>query len=105
MISGIFTYGNLLDTSAIFIRVLQAPEIRELTTIGRQRDHRTKYWQTIESIVDNIKSFLTVVLHSKGCRTTENQRTYRTVLMACSGQNLKEQRNVREAGDALVGSL
>lgn len=105
VVGGIFTYGNLLDTSAIFLRVLQAPEVRELTIIGGQRDHRTKYWETVESIVGNIKSFLSVVLHTEGTRTTVNQRAYRTVLAACSGQNLKEQRHVREASEALVGAL
>ena len=40
----IFTYGNMLDTSAIFLSVLQHPEIRELTLVGGRAEHNQKYW-------------------------------------------------------------
>ena len=98
----VFTYGNLLDTSAVFVRMLQSPEIRELTLLGGHRDNREKYWQTLEAIVANITSYLTVVLQTKGPRTTINQRAYRTVLAACSGENLVKQKSMSTAGTVLV---
>lgn len=102
LVSGIFTYDNMLDTSAVFVRLLQSPEIRELALVGGHRDNRKKYWETLESIAENIKGYLTVILQTKGPRTTINQQAFRTILAACSGPNLAQQRNMREAGDVLV---
>jgi len=99
VVSSLFTYGSLLDTSAVFTRVLESPEIRELVTIGGHPDNRHKYWDTLKAITANIKEYLTVVLGTKGSRSTVNQRAYRTVLAACSGTNLK---NVRQTSDVLV---
>ena len=102
MIKKIFTYANLLDTSAVFLRILRAPDIRELVNFGGHRDSRKKYWETLNAIAENIKKYLTVVLQSKGPRTTVNQRAYRTVLAACTGSNLRRQKNLRLASDVLV---
>ena len=103
LVSHIFTYGSLLDASALFGRVLNAPEIRELASIGRSSGDRSpKYWQTVQAIIENVENYLTVLLQTKGPRTTVNARAFRTVLAACSGQNLQEQRRVHEASMILV---
>ena len=102
LMQGIFTYGNLLDTSAVIVRVLSAPEFREMLVIGQQRDHRAKYWQTLQAIIDNIKKYLTVILQTKGSRTTIDARAYRTVLAACSGKNLTKLRSIHATGTILV---
>ena len=86
----------------MFLRILRAPEIRELVNFGGHRDSRKKYWETLNAIAENIKKYLTVVLQSKGPRTTVNQRAYRTVLAACTGSNLRRQKNLRLASDVLV---
>ena len=101
VVSHIFTYGSLLDASALLSRVLNAPEIRELASIGRS-DRSPKYWQTVQAIIENVENYLTVLLQTKGPRTTVNARAFRTVLAACSGQNLQEQRRVHEASMILV---
>ena len=98
----IFTYGNILDTSAIFLRLLQTPEIRELTLIGGHTDNKAKYWQTIESIINNISKYLHEILSTKGSRTTRAQQTYRTLMAACSGPNLAENKNINRAASVLV---
>ena len=86
----------------MFARVMKSPEIRELTMIGQHREHREKYWQTVQLIIDNIEKYLTVILQTKGSRTTVANRAYRTVLAACSGKNIKEQRIVGQTSKILV---
>ena len=103
VVTHIFTYGNLLDTSAVLGRVLQAPEIREMTMLGRSSgDHTAKYWQTVQAIVQNLKKYLTVLLKTKGSRTTVDARAFRTVLAACSGPNLTQLKRVHAASTILV---
>lgn len=97
----IFTYGSLLDASALFQRILQRPEVRELGTIGGHGNQRQKYWDTLRSIVNNIQEYLTVVLRTKGSRTKMNEQTYRTILAACSGINLKRESKVYLASELL----
>ena len=97
----IFTYGNILDTTAIFVSFLQAPEIRELALIGGRTQHSQKHWDTIETIIANIKDYLNNILGTKGSRTTVAQRAYRTVLAACSSSKLAEEKNVRRAAAVL----
>ena len=101
-VKGNFTYGSILDTSAVFVRVLQAPEVREMINIGQKVDHRSKYWEAVKSIIDNIANYLTVILETKGPRTTLGQRAYRTVLAACSGKNLVDGRHQEQAARILV---
>ena len=98
----IFTYGNILDTSAIFLRLLQTPEIRELTFVGSRTEHSYKYWQAVETIIDNISNYLNEILATKGTRTTVAQRAYRTVLAACSSTKLADQKNISQAASVLV---
>lgn len=101
-VRSIFTYDNMIDTSAILLRVMQTPEIRELTLVAGGPDRRQQGWQAAQAVIDNIKRYLTVSLHTKGSRTTENQRAYRTVVAACSGHNLVSQRKLSETGRLLV---
>ena len=100
----IFTYGNILDTSAIFLRLLQTPEIRELTFVGSRTEHSYKYWQAVETIIDNISNYLNEILATKGTRTTVAQRAYRTVLAACSSSKLVGQKNIVQAASVLVST-
>ena len=103
IVSKFFTYGSLLDTSAVLVRVLQAPELREIVEIaGKKQDNTPKYWETVQAIVQNIEHYLTVILQTKGTRATVDERAYRTVLAACSGENLKTNRRVHQAGMILV---
>ena len=103
VVTHIFTYGNLLDISAVLGRVLQAPEIREMAMLGRSTStHAAKYWETVEAIVQNVQNYLTVLLKTKGSRTTVDARAYRTVLAACSGPNLTQHKRVHAASTILV---
>ena len=103
IVSGIFTYGSLLDTSAVLVRVLQAPELREMAIVGRNPEERTqKYWTTLQAIVENVAEYLTVLQRTKGARTTANEQSYRTVLAACSSGNLGKHRCIHQAGIILV---
>ena len=108
LVKGLFTYGNLLDTTNIFQRFLGSPEVREIGSIGLLRDNRERRWKTVEAIVENIQRYLTVILeckgstHTGGSRSTIDERAYRTVLAACSGENLVKQRLRFEASQCLV---
>ena len=77
--------------------------MREIINIGQHVDHRTKYWAAVKSIIDNIVNYMTIILQTKGPRTTLAERAYRTVLSACTGKNLQEDRHQEEAGRILVG--
>ena len=87
------------------MKILNSPEIRELTLVGGHAEHRAKYWQTIEAITTNINQYLNRVLATKGSRSTGKQQAYRTVLAACAGQNIVDNRNICRAAGILVSAL
>ena len=84
------------------MRVLQKPEVRHLTTIGCAEPHTHSYHRAVTAIIQNLKKYLTVVMTTKGTRKTVEQRCYRTVLAACSGSNLVQQKLMGTASQVLV---
>jgi len=100
IVHAVFTYGNVLDASAVFLKILKHPEIRELSVIGAERGRR--HSQVLQSIIDNLNKYLTTIMATKGSRTTLEQRAYRTVMAACSGTNLQRNRHVSHASSLLV---
>ena len=101
LVKGVYTYGSVLDTVAVFAKFLQTPEIRELTLIGCHGGLSENYRQTVDAIISNIGEYLSVLMKTKGPRTTEGERAYRTVLAACSGENLRAERRLASAGTIL----
>ena len=98
----VFTYGNVLDAGAMFLKILRHPEIRELSVIADNDSERGGRQPVLELIIDNLNHYLTTIMEAKGSRTTVNQRAYRTVMAACSGANLEQNRHVAHASSLLV---
>ena len=105
LVGHVFTYGNVLDASAIFLRILQTPEIRELTRMGGRRIKNPKYWDNLQAMVDNIRDYLHEILETKGSRSTANQRSYRTVVAACTGANIVQSRTQAQAAAVLASGF
>ena len=100
-----FTYGNVVDTGTLFSKLLAKPETRYLLQT-RNPSHRTsKYLTTVDAIINNIKSYLSEMMKSKGPRAKLAQQTYRTVVAACCGVNLKECGVITNTGQVLVSSI
>ena len=104
----ICTYGSVLDTRAVFVKVCEMPEIREIASLAYLNivgDKRMNRLRSMEAVIHNLKSYLTKVLQTKGSRSTLDQRAYRTVLAACSGTNLLNDKYMILASRALVSTI
>lgn len=100
IVKAVFTYGNVLDAGAVFLKILRHPEMRELSLIG---DKGSQSQQSLfHLIIDNLNKYLTTIMEAKGSRRTVDQRAYRTVMAACSGTNLKRDRHIAHASNLLV---
>ena len=87
IVNQLFVYDNLADAGHVLNHVLKRPETRHLLNWSWTSKATTVSGVT-DGIVDNIKIFLGKVMVTKGTRKTLEQQTYRTVLAACSGENL-----------------
>ena len=99
----VFTYGSVLDSREIFLRILNAPAIRELAhDAGRNNGKGPKHWRSVEQVIDNVRNYLTKILYTKGSRTTVDQRAYRTVMAALSGENIVKSKSLMLVASLLV---
>lgn len=90
----------MLDAGAILARVLNYPEIRELAQIGRvTAEHNFK---AMGAIITNLKAYLTKISRVKGSRRTVHERAFRTVVAACSGDNIRELKLYNKVCEELV---
>ena len=81
---------------------MEVPEIRHLTEIGSDHSKSMQVRTTVDAMIANVSDYLTKILATKGSRSTIDQRTYRTVVAACSGSNLREKKLMGYACRILV---
>ena len=99
-----FVYGNLLDTAEVFRRVWQKPECRYLAEMCENGNKKVNKKQLVvaDSIIENIHSYLSEMMATKGTRKTLNQQAFRTVVAACCGKNLRQNRVIEASSNSLV---
>ena len=98
----VFTYGSVLDAGGILSRVLQTPEIRELALV--RRDKSEKEWKIMNAVMENLRDYLSRISKTKSTRKTLSERAFRTVVAACSGQNLRDNRLIQTLCRELVSN-
>lgn len=97
-----FTYGNTLDVCELFTRFMDIPEVRHLTQMGSDDFHSVQLRATVDIMMRNMSDDLTKILATKGTRTTIDQQAYRTVVAACSGPKLRDNKLMGNACRILV---
>jgi len=93
-----FVYGNLMDATNVFDNVIKRPAARYLAECLLTS---TSSASVTDAIVTNIKNFLGKTMKTKGTRKTLEQQTYRTVMAACSGDNIVASKLLHKASKAL----
>lgn len=99
----IFVYGNLLDSADLLLRFLKKPEIKYLIQFEESLympDNKVR--KVFKAVIENIKNYLSEVMETKGPRTKLATQAFRTVVAACSGPNLVQDRTLTAASAALV---
>ena len=79
--------------------------MRYLLRTEKASHHTVKYLATVDAIIVNIKNYLSEMMKSKGPRAKLAQQTHRTVIAACCGVNLKENKICTNAAKVLVSSI
>ena len=79
--------------------------MRYLLRTEKASHHTVKYLTTVDAIIVNIKNYLSEMMKSKGPRAKLAQQTHRTVIAACCGVNLKENKICTNAAKVLVSSI
>ena len=105
LLQQLFCYGNTLDVLEVFHRMMTKPATRYLQEIGSDCTQSTQVRETIDAIMKNVTNYLTTILQTKGTRQTIEQQAYRTVVAACAGPNLRENRLMDSASRVLVSKL
>ena len=84
----LFVYGNMFDAVKLLLKLLKRPDVRYLVKYDNAdyRDH--KHVKAVDSVISNIKVYLSELMAVKGSRTKLTAQTFRTVVSACSGPNL-----------------
>ena len=54
------------------------------------------------AVVENIRSYLSEVMRTRGFRTKKNERAFRTVVAACSGHNIVKNKKLTATSSVLV---
>ena len=98
----IFLRGNMLDTVELFLKILKRREIRYLLKYENLDGLNKKRTKAIDSVFSNLKTYLTELMVTKGPRNKLATSAFRTVVAACSGPNLRENRVLTQAGNILV---
>jgi hypothetical protein len=106
IVRDIFVYGNMFDTVVLLLKVFNTPEVRYLLKKESSLTFRdSRDTKAINAVFANVKTYLNELMAVKGSRNKLAAQTFRTVVAACSGSNLCEQRTLTHAGRLLVSAI
>ena len=98
----LFVYGNVFATTTLLQKLLKKPEIKYLLKFDNPNYFDPKDKKTVLGVIANLKAYLHELMAVTGSRTKLAAQTFRTVVSACCGQNLIDERTLTRAAKMLV---
>ena len=100
----LFIYGNVVTTTILLQKLFNKPEIKYLLKYDDANFFDPKDKKTAEGVIANLKTYLSELMAVKGSRTKLAAQTFRTVVSACCGKNLMDERTLTRAAKMLVSA-
>ena len=105
LVKSLFVHGNVLDTIELLLKLLKKPELRHLLKYENVSGHDKRHAKAVAGVIANLKTYLGDLMATKGSRNKLAAQTFRTVVAACCGENLRQDRTLKKAGSILVSTF